>query len=359
MKNLKYFLISGFLIFCFSCKENYTHNKDVILPDSLSSNRILFSLSLKDSVANKYWPKFNQRKTEGAFIYFNDSISEVFFPDSLVLKKVKKANIYSNDYLSCKRTDTIPYHFELMISFDSVDKNKFYYKNPVLQFLNVEETNMYIPSVKSTEMWSTMVLHEMFHQFQFNHLSFKNYVEKEINTLDYDIRNLISIAQKDSSYFSMLKEENNLLLNAIHATKSSKIDLLKKCLKIRKRRLQKYTKLYPNIEKLEDFYILQEGSARYIEYKTMKVLNELANNNQKLTIKKDSLFKNYKEFKTIDLNSDELSYLITIDYSDYYYTLGFNLMRVLDSLNIDYKNNLFNHSTYSFHKILSTHTKIY
>lgn len=324
-------------------KDTHTVNSPQVfeLPDSLSSRRISFALNLRELVAEQYWKAFNDREVEGAFNYFNGDKSEIFFPSTQVLGKLKNYKKYSPDYISGPRTDSIPYHFELMISFDSIDSSKIYFDHPVQQFLSVEETGDYIPSVKSSEMWTTMVLHEMFHHFQYNNPTFKSYAKQQISSLPYDIRDLRKLCQEDQSYFDMIQLENDYLLKAISEEDTDNRNLLvNSYLQARSLRIERYREEHPYLEKVENYYSIQEGSARYMEYKSMKVLNVLANQANPPKIAADSLFHFYREFKEFDLNKEAFSYLTYAGPSDYHYALGFNQMRLLDVLDVHYKQTL-------------------
>ena len=225
MKSTNATLILVLTICALACQRN-NDSKDKIttensfeLPDSLSSKRISFILDLKEVVADKYWEDFGENKVEGTFIYFNNDTSEVFFPSSQVLQRLDDYDEFSSDYVVSTRTDSVPYHFELMISFDDSDSTKLFFDHPVQQFLSVEETNDYIPSVRSTEMWSTMVIHEMFHHFQYNNASFKVYAKDVIGVLPYDIRDLIRLCQENEHFLDLIQKENGLILKAIERRK--------------------------------------------------------------------------------------------------------------------------------------------
>jgi hypothetical protein len=285
-------------------------------------------------------------------IYFNADRSEVFFPDSLVIKTLVGFDKHSDDYLLAPRTDSIPFHMENMLSFDIADSSKLYYKNPVEQYCSVEEIAQYIPSVESTEMWSTMVIHEMFHHYQFNNENYKNYGKNEISTIAFNPNDLFTLSQEDESFLPMIQNENDLLLKAISENNGSRDSLISTYLKKRKTRVEKYSMAYPDLEKVEDFYILQEGSARYIEYKSMFILSNYANDSNSVVILNDPMFKSYAEFKKVDLTNEAFSYLTYAAPSDYHYTIGFNIMRLLDVLGVDYKSYLLNQPQKGLYKYL-------
>ena len=359
----KFLLIVGICTLLAACKnqnkKNLQSSESVLkenhfdLPDSLSSRRISFVLNLKKEVARDAWTEFGKKSTEGTLIYFNEDKSEVFFPDSIVIKTLDSYNKHSDDYLLAPRTDSIPFHMENMLSFDTADASKLYYNNPVEQYCSVEEIVQYIPSVESTEMWSTMVIHEMFHHYQFNNLNFKEYAKSVISTLPFDSRDLSRLGREDSNFLPMIQNENNLIVKAIpESNGASRDSLIFSYLEKRKSRIEKYSLEYPDLEKVEDFYVIQEGSARYIEYKSMFILSGYANDSDSLVILNDTMFKSYTEFKEIDLTNEAFSYLTFAAPSDYHYTIGFNIMRLLDVLGFDYKPYLLNQPQKGLHKYL-------
>lgn len=359
--NRKCFVIAALSILSTACQnpkkdtsvESQKSETPFNLPDSLSTRRISFVLDLKQDVARNAWPEFGKKRTEGTMIYFNEDKSEVFFPDSLVFKSLIGYDMHSNDYLLAPRTDSIPFHMENMLSFDTADSSKFYYGNPVEQYCSVEEIAQYIPSVESTEMWSTMVIHEMFHHYQFNNETYKSFARNEISPLTFNPNDLFRLCKEDEHFLSMIQNENELLMKAISETnEASRDSLISTYLDNRKLRIERYSKENPNLEKVEDFYIIQEGSARYIEYNSMLVLSEFVNGSNTILILNDPMFKSFKEFKEIDLTDQAFNYLTYAAPSDYHYTIGFNIMRLLDKLNLGYKKELFNNPKKGLHLYL-------
>lgn len=360
---LQFLFIIGTSVLIAACnnqnKEKLQSNESVLevnqfdFPDSLSVRRISFVLNLKQAVAKNTWPDFGKRSTEGTLIYFNADKSEIFFADSLVIETLDSYEKHSDDYLLASRTDSIPFHMENMLSFDKGDSSKLYFNNPVEQYCSVEEIAQYIPSVESSEMWSTMVIHEMFHHYQFNNENYKEYAKSEISILPFDTRDLSRLGREDDNFLSMIQNENDLLMKAISEDNGSSRDsLISAFLENRKTRLDQYGRGYPYLEQVEDFYILQEGSARYIEYKSMFELSEYAKDSGSVVISNDPMFNSFQEFKEINLNDPAFSYLTYPAPSDYHYTIGFNIMRLLDKLEVEYKPFLINNPQKGLHKYL-------
>jgi hypothetical protein len=142
-------------------------------------------------------------------------------------------------------------------------------------------------------------------------------------------------------------------MKAISATNGGSRDSsISTYLEQRESRIEKYGKEYPDLEKVEDFYVIQEGSARYIEYKSMFIHSGYANDSDSVVILNDPMFKSFTEFNEVDLSNEAFSYLTYAAPSDYYYTIGFNIMRLLDELGIDYKPYLLNQPQKGLHKYL-------
>lgn len=363
MKHVKILFLVSACIVVAACQNQNKETKKKIeieksensfdLPDSLSSRRVSFVLNLRSAVAESCWPEFAEKETEGTLIYFNEDQSEVFFPNSRVLKNLEDSNKHSSDYLLASRTDNIPFHMEVMISFDPSDSSQFYFEHPVEQFSSVEETSKFIPSVKSTEMWATMVVHEMFHHYQYNNQHFRHYAKSEIAILPFDIRNLVSLCQDDEQFLTLIQNENDYLMKAISEdTKDIRDLLISTYLQERKKRILKYGANQPYLEPVENYYIIQEGSARYIEYQSMFILNSLANKSDSPQILGDPKFKDYEGFEEIDLSDETFNYLTYAGPTSYHYSIGFNLMRLLDILEVDYKIKLLNNPKKGLHEYL-------
>lgn len=319
--------------------ESTLHTYD--LPDSLSARRIAFALAIRKRLAEKYWPEFGLKRSEGPFIYFNDSLSEIFFPNQQVLDRLEHYQSYSEDYVLSPRTDTLPYHFELMLSLDSSDRDRLYYDNPVQQFLSPEQTVQYIPYIESTEFWTTLVIHEMFHHFQYNHEGFMAYSKASIADLPIDIRNLQSLANEDSLYYASIRKENAALLQAIAAHDLDSLhSLARHFVALRKQRIANYQVDYPDLEKVENYYFIQEGSARYMEYLCIQELAALGKEAEPMLIADDPYFKHYQGFEEVGLESANFSWFTYEHPSTYHYALGFNLMRLLDKLQVTYQDKL-------------------
>lgn len=84
----------------------------------------------------------------------------------------------------------------------------------------------------------------------------------------------------------------------------------------------------------------------------MFILSDFANKPDPPVVADDSMFKSYSEFKEIDLNDPAFNYLTYAASTDYHYTIGFNIMRLLDELKFEYKTNLLNNPEKGLHQYL-------
>ncbi|MEL4456481.1 hypothetical protein [Lutimonas vermicola] len=360
---IKLLIIAGVCILTTACQNQKNDSQTSIessksenhfdLPDSLSTRRISFVLNLKKSVAENTWSDFGAKNNEGTLIYFNEDRAEVFFPDSSVINKLHNSKKYSDNYWLSGRTDSIPYHMEVMISFNEKDSSELFFKNPVEQYSSVEEIGKYIPSVESTEMWSTMVIHEMFHHYQYNNKNYRKYANSVIGILPFDSRNLVALCQEDEQFLTLIQNENKILMKAIsEGNKDNRDSLITSFLGQREKRITKYGSEHPHLEQVENYYVIQEGSARYIEYRSMFILKSYFNNTDAPTILNDPKFKSFSEFEEIDLENSAFNYLVYAGPTDYHYTIGFNIMRLLDELKIEYKEDLLNNPEKGLHQYL-------
>lgn len=357
----KHMLLTAIIgvLLCTSCQNLFKketqpeRTSQLQLPDSLSARRIEFVLDMRQEVARNAWSAFGEKVVEGPFIYFNHNHSEVFFPNAQVHNSLNETKPFSTDYILSARTDSIPYHFELMISFDQADSTKLYFENPVQQFLSVEETGLYIPSVNTTEMWSVMVLHEMFHHFQYNNPQFKEYTKSHIGKLPFDVRHMRSLCNKDSAFLKGVQNENDLLLRALEENNvQSRLKIIEDYLSTRAKRIETYQENYPLLDEVESFYVIQEGSARHAEFKGMQVLHQWATAEDPPKSERDPRFEGLKEFQDFGLDHSDFNYLTYAGADTYHYSIGFNTLRLLEKLGVSFQESLFNSPEKGVHKYL-------
>ena len=163
-----------------------------------------------------------------------------------------------------------------------------------------------------------MVMHEYFHGFQFKQDGFLDAYEKAFAACPQDTLSRLQVQHE--WYRERILQENELLLKAIGEANLDKAKAhVREFFKLRdSRRNRMREEQNTDIAAAEQFVEIMEGSARYIEYRL------------------------YEYFG--DFSLSEAKWLYTIG-QNYYYATGFNLLRLLDKLGIEYHSYIFTEVT--------------
>ena len=210
-----------------------------------------------------------------------------------------------------EKVDDKPFHMH--VTFTDEESN-IDYRTPFMRCSSLEQTSETIPDVTSVNEWATMVMHEYFHGFQFKNDGYLDTYETITNTVLPDT--LIALAACHGWYKESITQENDLLLKAIDANDiEASRAYIQSFFELRNERRERVKKeLCIDIVALEQLYETMEGSARYIEY---------------------CLYRHFGNFSLSDAK-----WLYTVG-RRYYYATGFNLLRLSDKLEIDYKYAIF------------------
>lgn len=319
------------LIGLLACQEKKT---------DLTCERINYLLKSKERVAKQYWVDFNSETLFGPILYYT---KDGLFTINANEKLEKRISIVPHE---CNYTDIkIGFsqiidttNFYMKVSYKDNDALALEYKNTLGMFSDPELTEKFIPEVKDTEEWMTMVIHEMFHQYQ---QKFKKFREKQMYSQRNFDRDTLDYFFKNKGWFKKgVQLENKTLLKVINENNSDSIEIyISKYLKYKNERISRLKKEFGiEISELESNLSVLEGTARYIEYCT-KLHFKAAFNNQILS-KIDNKYK-INRFKDYDLKQDEWMYNLG---GGYYYSIGFNLTRILEKLKINYQKSIFSES---------------
>lgn len=306
----------------------------------ISCERIKLLKELKKVVGQNSWTDFSSKPLEGPICFLQGDTTLIFNPTIRIIDKLKsQQQLECNDHkLILWKENYASGQFCMATSIERTDTSEINYQLPVEFCSSVEETRKIIKDIDDTEEWATLVIHEMFHHFQLNHEPFKQYYLRasKKETVKDDIIQLFSV---DSLYKKYIIQENNLLLKCIQSTKQdSTLIILQEFINIRKNRLKKYSQNHKSIEYAENVWEKLEGSARYMEYNLMETMKTMSTKAH--TEFNDTLFKNYKQFEKF--NIDKEPWLYQAEKSEaYFYATGFNILRVLDRLNINYRTDIF------------------
>lgn len=317
------------LIFYFSCSRERKIENDVVI------DRIEYLYNLKSLINQKVWDGFNNEEFNLPLIYYTDSVCYIANPTDKFINRFNPVLIYENQNVKIYKTallDSVPFHMHVSVSFD---KKEYNYKSPFMLCSSTEITNRLIPDVPSTEVWATMILHEYFHGFQFKHKEFLDYFEQNIVTPADTLKNIYS---NNNWFRESVDKENDLLLSVLISNDSLETSILvTSFFKLRdERRKRTEEKLGFNIKPIEETYEAMEGSARYIEYSLYDLLPTIEPNGRLL--QSDTLYHSNSYFNDFCFEDAEWLYKTG---RTYYYATGFNMLRLMDKLEIDYKSSLF------------------
>jgi hypothetical protein len=345
--NKTLFIILTLLVF--SCK--YTGKDDGYGKEQKIFDRIEFVYNLKQTIAEKTWATFNDKEYDLPLVYFTDTSSYIVNPTEKFLKTFKSDLVFQNQAMKIFKTkirvDSLPFHMETGMTLGDPTA-KYNYHSPFMMCSSYEETYKTIPTVLSTEEWTTMIIHEYFHGYQYKHKPYIDYYEKEIVQIQPD--SLITIYNNNTWFKNAIDKENELLLKAITETDRIKIvNIINDFFALRtQRRKTVLTKMKFDISKYEKCYETMEGTARYIEYSLYK-LYATKQPDYKL-LKSDTSFRSFEKFRNYDITKDE--WLYKTEKTTYFYAIGFNMARLLDKLKIEYKSRLFKEGKITMEDIL-------
>ena len=281
-------------------------NKDV--------ERIQYVYALKVVINDSVWSGFADKQYDVPLLYYGDTCCYVVNPMEKFLAKYPSVLVHSgNDFqiYHTKKVDDKPFHMHVTFTDEEGDID---YRTPIMRCSSLEQTGKTIPDVTSVNEWATMVMHEYFHGFQFKNDGYLDIYEAITNAVLPDT--LIALAACHDWYRESITQENDLLLKAIDA---NDIEVsrayIQSFFELRNERRERVKKeLCIDIVALEQLYETMEGSARYIEY---------------------CLYRHFGNF-----NLSDAKWLYTVG-RKYYYATGFNLLRLSDKLEIDYKYGIF------------------
>ena len=281
-------------------------NKDV--------ERLQYVYALKVVINDSVWSGFADKQYDVPLLYYGDTCCYVVNPTEKFLDMYPSVLIHSDNNIQIYQTEKVddkPFHMH--VTFTDEESN-IDYRTPIMRCSSLEQTSKTIPDVTSVNEWATMVMHEYFHGFQFKNDGYLDIYDTITNAVLPDT--LIELAASHDWYRESITQENDFLLKAIDANDiEASRAYIQSFFKLRNERRERVKKeLGIDIVALEQLYETMEGSARYIEY---------------------CLYRHFGNF-----NLSDAKWLYTVG-RKYYYATGFNLLRLSDKLEIDYKYAIF------------------
>lgn len=332
----------SFLLLIFSSLHSQDNKQERIIIE-----RIKWLYQLKKQ-GKSYWPEFNSNHHEVVLGYFTKSTTYLVNPNNTLKGRLKLTSIYRDRmvdiYRSPKRIDSKEFHMET--AYEDTDSTLLYYKNPVIMCSDYETTRKFVDDVNSLQKWASMVLHEYFHGFQFKHPGFLRYANDSINISGTKLQ---SYYDSYNWYRDGVDQENALLLTCLSSgAESNVMSTLKHVFALREKRRSVFRdSLHFDISKQEDFYEKMEGSARYLEWQMLKSFDKVPVSQTLKRIDKAYKAGTYKNF-----HLEREPWMYQANSVRYFYATGFNLLRLLDKFDIEYKENFFNDNLSTSYNLL-------
>ena len=351
MKKIHHILII-IIILILSCNNPKREiSKTKVEFAQIDIHRIDFLLKVKQGVAEKYWTDYGKRKLSGTIHYFTFNSEYLINPSEYLSDKLtdfkainlpKKFNLLTDMNILYRKNQDTAMNFNMATTIEYFDTTDIHYNNPIAYCSDLNIIHSFINDITDLEDWSTMVIHETFHLYQYTIPAFRNQIENLINNDKYISQEALGKIFKENTWFAnSVRKENNLLLSALSETNPDEIkksiDLF---LKIRANRRTKYLKDHNyDIAPIECLNEAFEGGARYIEFNTKMYLKKSAIDKELLSV--DTCYNSNQTFLNYNLENDK-----GLCYPDnkYFYATGFNMIKLLEKLDIDFKNDLYSKS---------------
>ena len=269
-------------------------------------------LSVRQQLASKYWPEFNDEKYAAPIVIYADTACYVVNPKAGFLKEFSCKEIAADKFqlFKTERLDTIPFHMEThVVLFDSTT---YAGKTPYVMCSDLSETHKMYSDVTDETVWGPMVVHELVHGCQDAHPS--HYIARQ--SIEYKIYE-IDLVTYPSQYpwlNDALKKENDYLLAAISANAESEMNgFIREFLSCRKERKERMMSEFGEVVvKQEEEFETAESLARFMEVQSAILLN--------------SSNPNYAE--------DSFFFCENVQ-EEYFFITGYNLVRLFIKMGID------------------------
>ena len=270
-------------------------------------------LNVKQQLADKYWPEFNDEKYSVPIVFYAGSTCYVVNPEADFLRafrckqiKTDKFQLYKTD-----RIDSRPYIMETQVDL-SFYTTTYAGKTPYAMCSDWSETQKMYPEIMDEAVWMASVIHELVHGCQLSHPWF--YVaQHNMNHWVSDIV-LTSYPSQHPWLCDALIEENDYLLSAISADDESEMKgFLRKFLSCRTERKNRMKAEFGESRvRNEEQYETDESLARFMELQAALLLGT------------DN-----------PIYAEDSFYFCNNVQEDYHYITGYNLVRLFLKMGID------------------------
>ena len=315
MKKLTLFFFCILLMCC--CHSAKPTEQELELINQI--NRIF---CIREQLAEKYWPEFNEEQFSAPIIFFADSSCYIVNPTQSFLKEFDCEKIHSKnfDLYKSDRLDPIPFHMETYMNLSSYLKGYLHFssdaasdgRTPYIMCSTLNEAQKIFDDIPDETEWIPMVIHELVHGCHDSHPSYYavgKSVEYPVSTLEF-----AGHPTKYSWLGEALVAENQYLLSAIDSGDTEEMNgYIKEFLLCRKNRKERMRKeLGEDIVTLEERLETSESLGRFMEVQSAVLLGST---NPKYT---------------------EGSFFFSGNVQQaYFFVTGYNLIRLFVKLDID------------------------
>ncbi|HEY0272796.1 MAG TPA: hypothetical protein VGC22_06390 [Chitinophaga sp.] len=307
--------------------------------------RIRWFYRLKEQLSGEGWPGFAEQRYDVALAYF--TASHTYFTDPgrqiigrrplLPADTSARPRIYRGE-----RLDSTAFH--MATNYEAQDSSRLWYHYPVMLCSDYETVHAEMPDVQDLQTWATMVMHEYFHGFQFRHAAFIRYANDSVTISGARLQ---SYYDDYAWYRKSIEAENTSLLNALASRDEKALRAqVKQFLQTRaRRRKQAGDTLGFPLAPQEAFLEKMEGSARYMEYQLYQAFKT-----HPVALETDTA---YKAAAMQQFSLETVRWMYESSSIRYFYSTGFNMLRLLDKLNIRYKARFFDDNRLTPEALLS------
>ena len=293
-----------------------------------------YLLNVKNETAQKYWPDFAKQDFHQPIVYYTRENTFVLNPNEHILNNFDYQEVGNfNKVLVIKLPDslneTTSLQFHTGVTSDSTQLN---YKQPILYFQSYELTKKFLQDdLKDLEDWSIMVIHELFHGYQWSKPEMLNH--RRALSMPGGPDEFLGSYHRDLDWYKESVEKENDLLKAIWIDGANLIQNLKQFDSLRDLRIERIKKEFDvDIRAAEDYEITIEGNARYSESLMKRYLAQNRPDASFLTDEDKKSIINM--FDGYDVSIDKA--LFDIYNSRYYYQIGYNISMILEKYELDF-----------------------
>jgi hypothetical protein len=323
------------LLTLFSCKDTA---KNESLMDKSYFRHLRYLVNVKNETAQKYWPDFRTSDFHQPIVYYTKDKAFVLNPTNHILKNFEYQEVGTFNQakviqLPNSFNDTTSMQFHTGVTSDSTQLS---YKQPVLYFQSYKLTKKFLQEdLKDLEDWSIMVIHELFHGYQWSKPEM--FALAKATSMPGGPDKFLGSYHRDLNWYKESVEKENDLLKAIWIDGADLNQNLKQFDSLRDLRIERIKQEYDvDIRAAEDYEITIEGNARYTESLMKRYLAENRPDASFLTDEDKKSITNM--FEGYEVSKD--NNLFNIYNSRYYYPIGYNISMILEKYEHNFKSRI-------------------